>query len=240
MITIQLNEIRYKKYSHPFHLVTNSSWPFFLAFILFNSFLSFILKLNLFTDLLLFYINCLIFLLILCRWFRDIIVESTYDGYHTIAVQKGLYYGFILFIISEIMFFFSFFWTFFHNALSPSIFIGSIWPPMYFNYIDSLGLPLLNTCLLLMSGVTITYSHHALLVRHHYISIDGLFWTLIFGSSFLGCQLYEYCLSSFSINDGIYGSIFFYSNRLSWLACHYWMLLFIYIFSSFNAFSSNK
>jgi len=72
-----------------------------------------------------------------------------------------------------------------------------------------LGLPLLNTVLLLMSGVTITYSHRALLTLNKNLSTDGLIWTLIFGFSFILCQLHEYRYSYFSINDGIYGSVFY-------------------------------
>jgi cytochrome c oxidase subunit 3 len=72
-----------------------------------------------------------------------------------------------------------------------------------------LGIPLLNTILLLMSGVTITYSHQAILSRNMYLSIDGLVWTLIFGFIFIGLQLFEYRYSFFSINDGVYGSVFF-------------------------------
>jgi cytochrome c oxidase subunit 3 len=143
------------------------------------------------------------------RWFRDIIIEATFEGRHTIAVQKGITLGFLLFLVSEIMFFFSFFWAFFSNALSPSIFIGGVWPPLYFKQIDVLGLPLLNTMLLLMSGVTITYSHRALLTRNKHLATDGLIWTLIFGFAFILCQLYEYRFSYFSINDGIYGSVFY-------------------------------
>jgi len=93
--------------------------------------------------------------------------------------------------------------------LSPSIFIGGIWPPLYFKQIDVLGLPLLNTVLLLMSGVTITYSHRALLVRNKLLATDGLIWTLVFGLLFILCQLHEYRYSYFSINDGIYGSVFY-------------------------------
>jgi len=121
-----------------------------------------------------FYINFCILIFLIIRWFRDIIIEATFEGRHTLFVQKGITLGFLLFLVSEIMFFFSFFWAFFSNALSPSIFIGGVWPPLYFKQIDVLGLPLLNTVLLLMSGVTITYSHRALLTRNKHLATDGL------------------------------------------------------------------
>jgi len=157
----------------------------------------------------LFYFNCFVLFFIIGRWFRDIVVESTYEGHHTLAVQHGIFCGMVLFILSEIMFFFSFFWAFFHSALSPSIFIGGVWPPAYFQQIDALSIPLLNTVLLLMSGVTITYSHQAVLTRNRVLALDGLIWTLIYGVIFIALQLYEYRNSLFSINDGIYGSVFY-------------------------------
>lgn len=62
-------------------------------------------------------------------WFRDIIREGVYMGYHTEIVQSCLRLGFVLFLVSEVMFFFGFFWALFHYTLTPSIFVGGIWPP---------------------------------------------------------------------------------------------------------------
>lgn len=214
----------YKKELHPFHLVNHSTWPIMVSLMLFNCIISFIYQINFYkiptvkiiglyffneVYITLFYFNCLVLVLVISRWFTDIVVEATYEGNHTILVQKGILSGMVLFIISEIMFFFSFFWAFFHNALSPSIFIGSVWPPAFFQEIDALSVPLLNTILLLMSGVTITYSHQAVLVRNKKLAIDGLVWTLIYGFCFLFLQFLEYRYSYFSINDGIYGSVFY-------------------------------
>jgi len=84
-------------------------------------------------------------------------------GYHTKIVVKGLKIGMILFIVSEVMFFFSFFWAFFHASLSPSIVLGSVWPPIGINVLNPLHLPLLNTFILLVSGVTVTYSHYCVI-----------------------------------------------------------------------------
>jgi cytochrome c oxidase subunit 3 len=89
-------------------------------------------------------------------------------------VQQGIYFGVILFITSEIMFFFSFFWSFFHISLSPNIFIGLIWPPEYINLLDCYSLPLLNTIILLASGVTVTYAHKACIAGSRLLTLDGL------------------------------------------------------------------
>ena len=137
-------------------------------------------------------------------WFSDIIIESTFEGNHTIKVQQGVRFGMCLFIVSEIMFFFSFFWSFFHCSLSPSIGIGCIWPPVGILTLDPWGLPLWNTIILLSSGVTITYAHKALICGDRYyttIVCYGLIFTLI--------QAYEYNIAPFSMNDGVFGSLFF-------------------------------
>jgi len=90
------------------------------------------------------------------RWFNDVVIEATYEGNHTKKVQKGLRRGMLLFIVSEIMFFFAFFWSFFHSSLIPSISIGAVWPPQGIEVLNFLGLPFLNTLLLLSSGVSVT------------------------------------------------------------------------------------
>lgn len=151
----------------------------------------------------------IILLFFLTRWLLDIIREATFEGYHTITVQTGIYFGMLLFIISEIMFFFSFFWAFFHISLSPNIYIGLVWPPEYINILDPFSLPLWNTIILLSSGITVTYAHRAMLAGSRYLSLDGLYWTVVYGFLFSLIQGYEYCYSDYSMNDGIFGSLFF-------------------------------
>jgi len=217
------NELTIKNLNeHPFHLVAPSFWPLMAAFSLYNFLLVIIGYLNSFSlfSITLDFVTwqCKIyspilyfslFVFVLYRWFSDIIREATYEGYHTSYVQTGIYYGIILFIVSEILFFFSFFWAFFHMSLSPNFFIGMFWPPEYINILDYTSLPLWNTIILLSSGVTVTYAHKACIAGARIIALDGLFWTIIYGSIFTLIQGYEYCYSNYSINDGVYGSIFF-------------------------------
>jgi len=81
--------------------------------------------------------------------------------FHTNLVRKGFKIGFILFIISEVMFFFGFFWGFFHSSISPTIQIGAVWPPIDVEFITVKGFAIANTVILLTSGATLTIAHYA-------------------------------------------------------------------------------
>jgi hypothetical protein len=96
-------------------------------------------------------------------WWRDVVNESTYQGHHTVAVQIGLRWGMILFIVSEVMFFFAFFWAFFNASLAPGIEIGGVWPPHGIQALNPWEVPLVNTLILLTSGASVTWAHHAIL-----------------------------------------------------------------------------
>nr|YP_010321798.1 cytochrome c oxidase subunit III [Stenochironomus okialbus]UKO32999.1 cytochrome c oxidase subunit III [Stenochironomus okialbus] len=194
--------------NHPFHLVNYSPWPLTGAigaltltagltkwFHQFNS--------NLFI------LGNLITILTMFQWWRDISREGTLQGLHTIQVVKGLQWGMILFIVSEIFFFISFFWAFFHNSLSPTIELGKIWPPVSIIPFNPFQIPLLNTLILLSSGVTVTWAHHSLMENNHSQTLQSLIFTIILGIYFTILQAYEYLEASFSISDSVYGSTFF-------------------------------
>lgn len=97
--------------------------------------------------------SAIVAIMTMALWFRDIISEATYLGDHTLAVRKGLNIGFILFVVSELFFFIAIFWAFFHSAMAPTIELGGVWPPVGIEAIGPSELPLLNTILLLCSGV---------------------------------------------------------------------------------------
>ena len=145
-------------------------------------------------------------------WFRDVISEGTYIGNHTLAVQRGLNMGIALFIVSEILFFLSVFWAFFHSALSPTIELGAKWPPMGISAINPFELPLLNTIILLSSGVTVTYAHHSLIQGNRNGALLGLIYTVALAIVFTGLQAIEYSVSSFTISDGTYTSCFYFGT----------------------------
>ena len=142
-------------------------------------------------------------------WWRDIVREATFEEQHTFSVQRGMRLGMILFIVSEIMFFFAFFWAFFHSSFSPAFNIGGTWPPVAITVIPTFGIPLTNTFLLLSSGATVTWSHHAILVRAKKQALFSLILTLVLASLFTTLQVVEYLDSPFTISDSVFGSCFF-------------------------------
>nr|WAX39316.1 cytochrome c oxidase subunit III [Homalosilpha sp. 1 ZQW-2020] len=194
--------------NHPFHLVDQSPWPLtgaIGAMVTMTGMIKWFHQYN--QELLM--IGTFIMLLTMIQWWRDIVREGTYQGLHTKMVTKGLRWGMILFIISEVFFFVSFFWAFFHSSLSPTIDIGSLWPPMGIYPFNPMQIPLLNTAILLASGVTVTWAHHGLLENNYNQTLQGLFFTVILGVYFTMLQTYEYIEAPFTIADSVYGSTFF-------------------------------
>jgi hypothetical protein len=120
----------------------------------------------------------------------------------------------ILFIVSEILFFISFFWAFFHTRPSPTIELGSTWPPTGIQPFNSIQTPLLNTAILLASGVTVTWAHHGLLETNATQGTQGLFFTVLLGIYFTALQAYEYFDPPFTIADSAYGLTFFCGSRI--------------------------
>ncbi len=147
-------------------------------------------------------------LLVSFMWWRDVVRESLV-GYHTSKLEYGFRLGMILFILSEIFFFVSFFWAFYDSSVSPTIELGITWPPKGLTPLDTYSIPLLNTVILLSSGVSVTWSHHALINNSYTPIVVSLFITVLLGVYFLLMQYEEYCESQFAISDGAYGSTFF-------------------------------
>nr|YP_010411304.1 cytochrome c oxidase subunit III [Epiverta chelonia]URN72937.1 cytochrome c oxidase subunit 3 [Epiverta chelonia] len=194
--------------NHPFHLVDYSPWPILGAASAMIMMMGLIKWFHFFNSNL-FLLGNIITMMIMFQWWRDVVRESTFQGNHTFIVSMGLRWGMILFITSEIFFFLSFFWGFFHSSLAPSIEIGMIWPPKGISPFNPSQIPLLNTLILLSSGLSVTWAHHSLMENNFNESFFSLSFTIILGIYFSFLQGVEYMEASFSISDSVYGSCFF-------------------------------
>nr|YP_006576093.1 cytochrome c oxidase subunit III [Kulikovia alborostrata]AEM23550.1 cytochrome c oxidase subunit III [Kulikovia alborostrata] len=193
---------------NPFHLVELSPWP------LVGSVGAFFLTVGLASwchgyGVFLMVLGLGVILLTMLQWWRDVIRESTFQGFHTLKVSVGLRWGMILFILSEVCFFVAFFWAYFHSSLSPSLELGSCWPPVGVVSLNAFSVPLLNTGVLLGSGVSVTWAHHALLEGSRKEGIAGLILTVGLGVYFTFLQGGEYWEAPFALSDGVYGSTFY-------------------------------
>ena len=195
----------------PFHLVEYSPWP------LTGSLGALTLTIGIASwfhshGTTCFYISFILIIATIVQWWRDVIREATFQGFHTSYVTKGLRWGIILFITSEVLFFFAFFWAFFHRRLAPTPELGCTWPPIGIKPLNPYAVPLLNTATLLASGVTVTWAHHSLLEQNRINTIQALILTVRLGAYFTFLQANEYLEASFRIADSVYGSTFFVST----------------------------
>jgi cytochrome c oxidase subunit 3 len=78
--------------------------------------------------------------------------------------------------------------------------------------INPFELPLLNTIILLSSGVTVTYAHHSLIQGNRSGALYGLVYTIILAIIFTLLQGIEYTVSSFTITDSTYASCFYFGT----------------------------
>lgn len=202
---------------HPFHLVNPSPWPILTSFSFLAAALGGAMSMHSTTGG-----NALLALglagLLACAffWWRDVVREGAHDKAHTAAVQLGLRAGMALFIVSEVMFFVAFFWAFFSSALFPKLpledvwaIAEGVWPPKGIITFDAFDLPFMNTLILLLSGTTVTWAHHALLTGNKRDLIRGLAITVGLGFLFTCLQAVEYHHAQFGFTDGIYASSFY-------------------------------
>ena len=208
---------------HDYHLVDPSPWPLIGAISAFLMAAGFILWwrqmpiAGMHAGAFVFGAGIIGVLFTMFSWWSDVIAEANSGEFHSRVVQLHHRYGMMLFIASEVMFFVAWFWAYFDVALFPnaipevarSEFIGGVWPPKGIQTFDPWHLPLFNTLILLTSGTTVTWAHHALLENDR----DGLKWglicTVILGLSFTAVQAFEYNHAAFSYGGNIYGATFF-------------------------------
>jgi cytochrome c oxidase subunit 3 len=195
-------------HGHPYHLVNPSPWP------LLSAFSAGLLAIGTVMGMhgggwWLSPIGGLCVLACMYVWWRDVIKEAVVEKAHTPVVKIGLRYGMSLFIASEVMFFVAFFWAYFSSGLYPAEATGFQWPPKGIHTVDPWDLPLLMTLILLLSGTTVTWAHHAILENKQADAIKALGITVLLGISFTCVQVFEYAHPHFSLHDGIYPSTFY-------------------------------
>lgn len=193
---------------HPYHIVDESPWPIFgsLGGLYLTTGIVSWFHLN---SIILFRVGNITLMLVIIQWWRDISREGALQGLHTSIVELGLRWGIILFIVSEVFFFVRFFWAFFHSRLAPSIEVGAVWPPFGIRVFNPFQVPLLNTVILISSGVRVTWAHHAIMSRNFTQTSQGLTVTVILGIYFTLLQGLEYYEARFTFADRVYGSTFF-------------------------------
>ncbi|MBC6497656.1 MAG: cytochrome c oxidase subunit 3 [Alphaproteobacteria bacterium GM7ARS4] len=214
---------------HPYHLLDPSPWPLLSALsalLLCVGLLMFFAGdgENVWADASVLMIGFATVVLIAALWWRDVIREAESGLYHNEIVQLGLRYGMVLFIASEVMFFAAWFWAFFDvwfyhgGANSPELVmrtdpevLGGVWPPapLQGKLFDPWTIPFLNTVILVSSGATLTWAHHALRANHRKYLCSGLGITILLGLTFTALQIVEYGEASFGFDEGIYPSIFY-------------------------------
>jgi cytochrome c oxidase subunit III len=213
---------------HDYHIIDPSPWPFtgsvgalvmafggicYMKYASGNEMLMFGID---WASPWLFFVGLLIVLYTMFGWWSDTVKES-HEGHHTRVVSLHLRYGMMMFIASEVMFFVAWFWAFFDASLFPgevhqvarAEFTGGVWPPAGIEVLDPLHLPLYNTVILLLSGTTVTWAHHALLHGDRKGLVNGLTLTVVLGILFSCVQVYEYVHAPFAFKDSIYGATFF-------------------------------
>jgi len=221
---------------HDYHLVDPSPWPFvgsFSAFLLTLGGVIFMKGLSANEEGVLHFflaqgspwimlLGVLGVLYTMVGWWGDILKEAR-AGDHTPVVDLGLRYGMILFIISEVMFFVAWFWMFFEMALFHEVRAGDSWygPAIGADFsgweagvpgvetFDPFHLPLINTLILLLSGTTVTWAHHAMQHGDREGARNGLLLTVLLGVFFSFVQAYEYSHAQFGFSGNLYGANFF-------------------------------
>lgn len=205
------------KPNHPYHLVNPSPWPALGAFSLL------ILTFGgtrLFHDkpdgIFLVVAGFAMVFYTMYVWWRDVVYEAEVEKAHTEVAAQGFRVGMALFILSEVMFFAAFFWAFFNAAGDPKLpleetwaIAEGVWPPKGIETFDAWDLPFLNTLVLLLSGTTVTWAHHAVLHNQRKELIQALTYTVALGFIFTLLQAYEYSHAAFGFTDGVYASTFY-------------------------------
>ncbi len=202
---------------HPFHLVDLSPWPILTAFSLLLLAGGGVMFLhNIIGGLYALLAGIAAVVFCAYSWWKDVIYEGMVGNHHNARVRRGLRFGMALFIMSEVMFFFAFFFAYFYSSIFPLDILDGLWstgagtwPPKGIDTFDPWDLPFMNTLILLLSGTTVTWAHHAIEEKDQESSVIALLLTVLLGAAFSCLQAYEYSHAGFGLKDGIYAANFY-------------------------------
>nr|QJF58147.1 cytochrome c oxidase subunit 3 [Adelges tsugae] len=196
------------KINQPYFILNMSPWPIIMSMNIFNLMISNLMMMNYKINIMMM-LNIMTMMTISILWWRDIIRESTFQGNHNFYTMNLIKFSMMLFIISELFLFISFFWNFLHNSLAPSIELGLNWPPKNIKFFNPMMIPLLNTIILLTSSFSITLTHFFLLNNKIKNSKMYMKLTIMLSVYFLLLQMFEYNQATFTFSDSIFGSSFY-------------------------------
>lgn len=208
---------------HPYHMVRPSIWPLAGAFAAGLLALGMVLFMHEFKvgafplGAKAAVLGLLAVLAVMFFWWKDVIFEAFTERAHSPIAKIGLRYGMALFIASEVMFFVAFFWAYFDVSLFASEAIQvlrveytkGVWPPPQIETIPAFELPFMMTMILLLSGCTVTWAHHALIEGHQKEAVQALGISVALGFIFLCFQVFEYSHATFKFTDGSFASTFY-------------------------------
>nr|AJT35529.1 cytochrome c oxidase subunit III [Phrixothrix hirtus] len=201
------------KKNNTFHLVHPSPWPLMLDLMVLSLSMG---ATNYFhnydNNLLLFSLLNLIFIM----KFDDVMLfeKEHFKSHHTLKTSMNMRMGMLLFITSEVFLFISLFWSFFFSSLSPNIELGMNWPPKEILTFNPMQIPLLNTLILVSSGITVTWSHYMMNMNNYSQTLISLAITIFLGFYFSILQMFEYMEAKFTMTDSVLGSTFYFATGM--------------------------
>lgn len=225
--------------THHYFLLQSNPWAVLSSLCAFNLVFSLLIFLK-FQSFFPFFLSLIFITLSSFTWWIFYRKEFRLEGQDSSSLEGGVKFSIILFISSEVFFFFSFFWSYFHFFLSPMLEISLHWPPVLVSMFDFTEVPLINTFTLIMSGVTVTLRHFFLCVGKNKYCLIFLFFTCFLGLVFTFLQWIEYSNSFFTITDSTFGTSFFILTGFHGIHVIIGTLFLLTVFFRLSGFSSGR